>query len=82
MDDVLDRLARQQSVALPLDERGGELTFEAEGHGQVARVMTIAAPDDAQHAQPGFAMTARRDFRNRRRQIVPFTGSSPAPVSC
>ncbi len=81
LDDVLDRLARQQPIALPLDECRDKLPLEPERHRQVTRIVTVAAADDTEQPQPGFTVTARGDFRRQRRQIVPFTGSSPAADS-
>jgi hypothetical protein len=53
VDQVLDRLARHHLV-------GG--AFEAKPDGEILGIVTVAALQDAEHAQPRLAVRARVDL--------------------
>ena len=47
-----------------LDERLGEVPFEAAGDGQVTGVVPIAAANDPEHAEVRLAVTAGTDTKH------------------
>jgi len=58
VDEGLERLAGNDPVGMAVAERRREVSFEADRDRQVACVVPVAAPDDAEHAQAGFALAA------------------------
>ena len=64
VDQVLQRFAGQEARRAAVDERVGEVAFEAAGDGQVAGVVAIAAAHDPEHAQVRLAVAAGTDSKH------------------
>jgi hypothetical protein len=65
VDECLEGLAGYEAVGSPLAERGREVAFEPDRDRQIAGVVAIAAADDTQHPQAGFALATRTKSRHR-----------------
>src|SRR4029453_5533492 len=59
MDEILQRLARRQSVSLPLAKRRREVPFESERDREFLRIVAVPMSSQPEHAQARFAVTAR-----------------------
>ena len=66
VDEGLERLAGNEAVGAAFEERGREVAFEPDRDRQIAGVVAVAAADDAQHPQAGFALAARTKSRHPR----------------
>jgi hypothetical protein len=66
VDEGLQRLTGDDAVGPTLEIGGREVSFEADRHGEIAGIVAVAAPDDAQHPQTGFPLAARAKSRHAR----------------